>query len=171
MPSWNDAYYGEHFSIETNEPSKIVRIGLDVINPKSNIRILDLGCGNGRNSIYAAQNGGTVDAVDIANLEFLRDLPLHIQDNIHFYKQSVTDLESIHKRYNAVIATRLIQYLNPYELHLVFGKIRNSLISDGLLMLSTLLLEEYLTDLRLMFQNTSILSLLYSKRLKMLTWR
>ncbi|MFA6184354.1 MAG: class I SAM-dependent methyltransferase [Parcubacteria group bacterium] len=129
MHKWEKAYQQKKFSINTINPSKIVKKIAGDIPIKS--KVLDLGCGNGRNSIYLAKKGFHVDAIDIADLDFMSHLEGEIQENISFIKKSVTDYFEGNK-YNIVIATRLFQYLNKNELHKMIDQIFESLNEGGI---------------------------------------
>jgi len=127
MKNWERFYKKEKSFIKTNEPSKIVLKGFEMLNlqPGDCHHILDLGCGNGRNTIYAAQFNISVDAVDLENLNFMQNIPENISNNIIFQKISVMDFNIKPKTYVGIIATRLFQYLKPSEVHLLLGRIRN----------------------------------------------
>ncbi len=133
---WRNVYLEKEFSIETSKPSEIVTAGFERLELPKNFRALDLGCGNGRNSIYSANLGGIVASVDLANLDFKERLPDEIKDRISFYEMSVMDFDVKPETYTAVIASRLIQYLNEQELNVLFNRIEKGLTKEGLVMLS-----------------------------------
>lgn len=124
------------FSIETTQPSQIVMKGFEKLPLPADFRALDLGCGNGRNSVYAAALGGRVDAVDVEAIDFKQNLAPEIQDKITFHKGSVMDFEIQPETYTAIIATRLLQYLSPEEMHILLGRIGRGLTGDGIAMFS-----------------------------------
>jgi SAM-dependent methyltransferase len=136
MSDWNKLYGKNRFSIETDKPSEIVRKGLRELQLSPNFRALDLGCGNGRNSIYAAQLEGLVDSVDLVDLGSFENLNPSLKNKISFYEQSVVDFDIVPNSYSAIIATRLIQYINPSELSILISNIEGGLISNGILIIN-----------------------------------
>lgn len=133
MEKWERAYNEKKFSIKTDEPSLLVNEVLSCLKPNS--RILDLGCGNGRNSIFLAKGGHQVDAIDVADLEFMKNIPEEIKKKINFSKGSVLR-EFNPDSYNLVIAARLLQYLSPNEVKLLIASIAPSIIDGGKLLIS-----------------------------------
>jgi SAM-dependent methyltransferase len=133
MEQW-DYVYNSGFKIDTKEPARVVKNGLK--NIPANSKILDVGCGNGRNSLYAAGLGYTVDAIDLVDLRFLEDSSQEIMDRVSFYKKSVWDFDIKKEFYRGVVMTRLIQYFSPDELPRLLNHTLNGLSFSGLLMLN-----------------------------------
>jgi 2-polyprenyl-3-methyl-5-hydroxy-6-metoxy-1,4-benzoquinol methylase len=50
------------------EPGKLVRAIVDSVPTLSGTRILDVGCGEGKNAFFFAQHGASVTAIDISEL-------------------------------------------------------------------------------------------------------
>ena len=78
-------------------------------------RALDLGCGNGRNSLYLAANGFTVTAWDknpmsINNLESIR-----AAEALENLRTAVTDLNSLtfDGEYDLILSTVVMMFLEP----------------------------------------------------------
>jgi predicted TPR repeat methyltransferase len=132
---WQRLYSTGAFKITTDMPSKIAKLGLknEIVALK---RAADLGCGNGRNSIYAASLGYLVDAVDVVDLGFLRGLDPIIRENITFHKKNVMDFAISRHAYSAIIMARLIQYLDADSLRELLRRSARGLRSGGTLMLS-----------------------------------
>lgn len=136
MNKRNNAYRDKKFSISTNKPSLIVSKWFEFTSLSSDSRVLDLWCGNGRNSLYSASLGGIVDAVDFEQINFIENIDKQIQDKISFHHMSVMDFNINVWTYKAIITARLIQYLSPSEVSMLFNSIGKWLTDDGVLMLS-----------------------------------
>ncbi|MDH5442234.1 MAG: class I SAM-dependent methyltransferase [Candidatus Nomurabacteria bacterium] len=129
MHEWEKAYKDKKFFISKKEHSLIVG-GISAYIDK-NSRVLDLGCGQGRNSIFLAEQGHSVDAVDVANVHDFSSLSLDIKQNINFYKCSVVDFPFGDKKYDAIIMARLIQYLEPLDVVYIIESVWIHLESKG----------------------------------------
>ncbi len=136
MPDWGDAYRRGTFSINTREPSEVVKKGLSRLHIDEEPKAVDLGCGNGRNSIYASESGFMVDAVDKVYLGFLEGLPQGIKNRINFHQNLVKDFQMHSSTHLAVIVTRLIQYLPLHEVKDLFGRSAEGLTTNGVLMIT-----------------------------------
>ncbi|HBU06944.1 MAG TPA: hypothetical protein DEB09_02580 [Candidatus Magasanikbacteria bacterium] len=133
---WRETYKEKEFTIDTTKPSEIVVAGFEKLRLPENFKVLDLGCGNGRNSIYAATLGGLVESVDLVDLDFKKDIPEKTSGRISFHEMSVMDFDIKPDEYTAVIASRLFQYLTKSELEVLFGRIKEGLTNEGLVMVS-----------------------------------
>ncbi len=82
---WNSRYKENTGALT---PSKIVKQYYKLLRPSGTA--LDLACGNGRNSLFLAQKGFEVDAVDISDVAITRLQKKHIPS----IKASCTDLDT-----------------------------------------------------------------------------
>jgi SAM-dependent methyltransferase len=83
---WNQ-FYEEH---ERMEPSQFAEVAIERID--DNARILDLGCGDGRDSVYFHDMGHSITGVDISasSIEQLRQLELR---NSTFRREDFSQLD------------------------------------------------------------------------------
>lgn len=132
MNEWEKAYTNG-FLVNTNKPSEVILLAQDLL-PKSG-KVLDIGCGNGRNTIYFANKGYFVDAIDIVDLDFLKEIPKELLPLVNYKKTSCLDY-SFDSRYDIIVMARLIQYLTVDELDLLFKKAISSLKKEGYILLS-----------------------------------
>ncbi len=130
---WEIAWKEKKFKIDTFVPSILVLKYKKLLNPGD--KVLDIGCGNGRNSIYFASKGYDVDCFDVTSLDW-PSLPQKTQKKINFSKSDILNYCYKNKQYRIIIATRLIQYLNKKELYFLFKKIKESICPNGFLLLS-----------------------------------
>lgn len=72
-------------------------------------RVLDVGCGMGRNSIFFARMGYEVDAIDIANI-----FPKEYQEHglINFYNKDFREFDLKDNNYLSVVATRFLHHVS-----------------------------------------------------------
>ncbi len=123
---WNRKYKEGEYLLK--EPSDIVKRFIHLA-PKG--RALDIACGLGRNSIYLAQHGYKVDAIDISDvaLEKLKGIP-----NINPIQADLDNYQLPENAYSLIIN---INYLNRN----LFPQIKESLIEGGLLIFETFTLN------------------------------
>lgn len=90
-------------------------------------RVLDFGCGSGRDTKYFMDKGYEVDAID-GSLEFVKMASEYAQIEVkHMLFQELKEAE----RYEGIWACSSILHLTSKELADVFEKMANALVSKG----------------------------------------
>ncbi len=119
---WNKKYSSGEYLL--NEPSEIVK-KFAYLAPKG--YALDIACGLGRNSIYLAEIGFKVDAVDIS------DVALENLKNKKNINPILADLDTYNLSENKYSLILNINYLNRR----LFPQIKEALIKGGILIFET----------------------------------
>ena len=93
---WNDRYRDGDLPWDTGQPSSELQrvVSRNTIRP---CRALELGCGTGTNSVWLAQQGFDVTAIDVAPLAIERaEKRAHAADvEVHFLVADVLDLRNL----------------------------------------------------------------------------
>ncbi len=130
---------------------------------------LDVGCGEGRHSLFLAQQGFKVDAVDISE-KAVEKLTKYAEEYgvKEFITGKVGDIRSIKlgKDYDLVILSFVFPFLNRRDILTVLEKVSHSLKRGGCIYVSALTTDD--VEYKMYSQNQTPLELrtYYSKGLK-----
>lgn len=130
MRDWNEIHKG----MEVKEPhEKVVEFAKNYLKP--GMRVLDHGCGKGRHSLYLAEEGMEVHALDIADTA-LEALKSRVENNQLFEKIKVVrgdikDLPFPDDYFDAVISTNVINHGKWSDIKQYFKEIERVLKSGG----------------------------------------
>lgn len=110
MTTFDDSYFTEKYGL-TRTHSEVLH-AMQFVKPG---KTLDLGCGNGRNSLYLAANGFDVTAWDknaasINNIDTIRQA-----EGLNTLQTAVVDLNalSFEGRYDFILSTVVMMFLEP----------------------------------------------------------
>ncbi len=124
---WNKRYSSEEYYFG-KEPNDFFKEQIEKINPG---KVLFLGEGEGRNSVYASKIGWNVDAIDISDIGKEKALKLAKENNvsINYILDDVFTYNFNENYYDAIV---LIYFHIPKNIRNVFyPKIFNSLKNGG----------------------------------------
>jgi len=109
-----DRLYSSEAMYWGTKPSATCYEILKRMPPDRALRLLDIGCGEGRNAILFARNGYLVDAFDISQEEVKKTAALarSIGLQIHAFKASVTD-HRLTEAYDILFSTAVFQCVPP----------------------------------------------------------
>ena len=104
-------------------PSHMCYKVMQICPPIRKLRVLDIGCGEGKDAVFFARNGYIVDAFDIAimGIEKTKRLADKIGVHINAFQANLLDYRLEHQ-YDIIFSSGLFHYI-PVD-------IRNQLISD-----------------------------------------
>jgi SAM-dependent methyltransferase len=131
---WEQVWKDKKFYIRTFTPSILVSKYAEKLQLGD--CVLDVGCGNGRNSIFLAKQGCEVECFDVIDLPWKEELSADLQNKIHFQKATILEYSYKASQYQGIILSRIIQYLNVEELLFLIQKIKEGLKPNGFLLLS-----------------------------------
>jgi cyclopropane fatty-acyl-phospholipid synthase-like methyltransferase len=97
-------------------------------------KILELGCGNGRNSNYLAKNGFEVDAVDFSEtaITIAKTNSSKTNNSVKYYCQSVFDFDYSDKTYDFIYDSGCFHHIAPHRRPDFLSIIRGALKSGGI---------------------------------------
>ena len=131
-------------------------------------RVLELGCGNGRNAIYMASRGCSVDAVDFAPaaITWATERARTAGEQIAYINTSIFDLEIVPAAYDIVYDSGCFHQLAPHRRDAYVNLVVTALKPGGVLSLVCFRPEggSGLTDLQVYEQRTLGGGLGYSER-------
>lgn len=140
VPAWEEAYK----SVELLWGLKPDHVLIEYASLVPKGAVLDLGIGEGRNSLFFAKMGFEVEGIDISKtavercVERAKDADLKV-------KVEVGDLKEVdvpRGRYSLVIAAWILNFFKKVEAEEIVGKIKNGLKKDGFVYVAMLSLDD-----------------------------
>ncbi|NMH74229.1 class I SAM-dependent methyltransferase [Bacillus sp. RO2] len=131
---WNDFYKDRNKEIpffKVNGPDEnLVSYLENGLLPK---RVLEIGCGPGRNAIYLAKMGCIVDAIDISEsaLNWARERAFSEKVDINFHHASLFDYKFELNTYDFVYDSGMFHHLAPHRRLSYVETIKKALKKDG----------------------------------------
>jgi ubiquinone/menaquinone biosynthesis C-methylase UbiE len=131
----NDKKYWSEFYFNNNELTKKPSLFAQYLVENSVINegdvLFEIGCGNGRDSIFFAQNNIDVTAVDQCdkNISFLNEQ----HNNISFISDDFTNLSNLESKVNVVYSRFTLHSINDEGEQRTLNWVYNNLKKDGIL--------------------------------------
>ena len=133
---WDTKYIKKSQLLKPRKPSINLVNHLDKCTGK---RALDLGCGAGRNTIYLAQNGFSVDALDIAQIALdALHVEIEKQDLLEKVNIKLTDLDKFEAEKNSYDLALMCNFLDRK----LIEKVKQTLSKDGIFIVETYMIDE-----------------------------
>ncbi|RKZ03559.1 XRE family transcriptional regulator, partial [Candidatus Fermentibacteria bacterium] len=106
---------------------------LQMLPPERSLRLLDIGCGEGRNAIFFARNGYQVTAFDTsaAGVEKTRQLAAEAGVTIDAFVADINEFR-LTESYDVLFSTGVLQYVPPEQRKDLFLNYRNFTSPGGL---------------------------------------
>lgn len=131
--------YKKNTSVWGTEPNFLLQQVYDKFTNSGNF--LDLGCGQGRDSIFMLQKGFNVEAIDISK-EGIEKIKEYIQknnlpkDKIFIYCQDVVNYEIINNHFDIINIFNTLQFIPKKEALLLVNDAKNKIKNKGYIIIS-----------------------------------
>ncbi|MBD7963731.1 class I SAM-dependent methyltransferase [Fictibacillus sp. Sa2CUA10] len=115
---WNSFYEDRKkkvpFFVDAPDENLVEYIERGLLKPG---RVLELGCGPGRNAIFLAQCGFEVDAVDLSSegLEWARERAMEKGVDVKFIQGSIFEMDLPHKEYDLIYDSGCFHHVPPHR--------------------------------------------------------
>jgi len=125
-----DKQYKEEKCLRGLNPSPIVK---SLLNYKKSGKVLDIGAGEGRNSIFLAKNGFDVTALDISKEagRKLKELASKEDVKINILIEDIINFE-FKEKYNIIISIATLHFLRKKYINKVIERVKENTKKGGL---------------------------------------
>ena len=119
------------------EPNSMCYEALRMLPPLKPLRVLDIGCGEGKDAVFFARNGYIVDAFDVAEsgLDKARSLANKCGVNVNFFRADVNDFIPEGK-YDIIFSSGVFHYIRPERRLLFIDQLKAATNPGGLSMIN-----------------------------------
>ena len=106
---------------------------IKLIPPSKDIKVLDIGCGEGKDAVYMAKQGYTVYAFDITKSGINKTLRMAKENNvkINAFIADINDF-NIDEKFDIIYSTGTIQYLDNDKIDEFFKKVQSMTKPNGI---------------------------------------
>nr|WP_227495905.1 class I SAM-dependent methyltransferase [Bacillus mycoides] len=131
---WDDFYSnrGKEIPFFTNKPDEnlVSYFEKKLFNPG---KVLELGCGPGRNAIYFAENGCLVDAVDLSqeSIQWATERAKEKNVNVNFIHDNIFDLQIEEGIYDIVYDSGCFHHIAPHRRMSYINLVKKALKPGG----------------------------------------
>ncbi|MEK7432711.1 MAG: class I SAM-dependent methyltransferase [Cyanobacteriota bacterium] len=131
---WDNYEFGKNFynnivrdEIQTDLETSFI---LEKLRLKSNSKILDLGCGGGRNSFALNKKGFIIEGIDL-NKYAIEQANLNATENTHFHNKNILDIDYKEEFNSVLLIFNHFSIFNKNTAKKLLKKIENALVKDG----------------------------------------
>ncbi|WP_409302708.1 class I SAM-dependent methyltransferase [Peribacillus sp. SCS-155] len=135
-----DSFYQDRerkvpFFINSPDENLVTYFKKGLFNPG---QVLELGCGPGRNAIYFAEQGCTVDAVDISReaIEWAKDRALESGIEVCFIQENIFSLSIKESNYDIIYDSGCFHHIPPHRRMSYLELLRKALKPGGMFALT-----------------------------------
>ncbi|MCM3495930.1 methyltransferase domain-containing protein [Paenibacillus lactis] len=121
-----DYYWG-------TEPNDACYQVLQLMPPTKRLRLLDIGCGEGKDAVFFARNGYEVSAFDVsdAGIEKTRSLAEKTGVHVHVFKADILDYR-LDTHYDIIFSSGVLHYIKPEYRKEIFDNYKQFTNENGI---------------------------------------
>jgi SAM-dependent methyltransferase len=138
LPDWNELFKSEEFRWTNPHPSVVDLV--HEMEERDFTRVLDLGCGAGRHTIYLSANGFEVVGVDPAQVGLVHSA-MGLDGNglpLRLVRAGMDRLPFLGESFHCVISIYVIHHNDIRGIERALGEIERVLLPDGLVLATVL---------------------------------
>ncbi|MBQ8813803.1 MAG: methyltransferase domain-containing protein [Lachnospiraceae bacterium] len=128
-------------------PSKLCYEIMKLKPPIKPYRVLDIGCGEGKNAVFLAKNGYAVSAFDIAEAGLVkaRKLAEHNHVEIDFFKADINDYMPL-ERFDIIFSSGVFHYLTPNLRKLFINQLKKCTSVHGINVINVFVNKPFIAE-------------------------
>ncbi|ANY72569.1 XRE family transcriptional regulator [Paenibacillus ihbetae] len=121
-----DYYWG-------TEPNDACYQVLQLMPPTKRLKLLDIGCGEGKDAVFFARNGYEVSAFDVsdAGIEKTRSLAEKTGVHVHVFKADILDFR-LDTHYDIIFSSGVLHYIKPEYRKEIFDNYKQFTNENGI---------------------------------------
>lgn len=111
--------------------------------------LLDLGCGDGKDSIYFAKNGFSVTAIDFSN-EAIKILKKEIENKKNLNIQTkISDIKNLklNKKFDVIYSNLSLHYFDDKDTKKIFNDLKKYLNNEGIIFIRVKSVDDSLAEI------------------------
>lgn len=115
------------------EPADFLDKLIALIPPRPGLKVLDIGCGEGKDAVYMAEKGYDVTAFDLTESGIRKTLRLAAERgvNVRAFTADINDFR-LEEEFDIIYSTGTVQYLADENIHGFFRKVMHMTRPGGL---------------------------------------
>jgi tellurite methyltransferase len=115
------------------EPNKVCYQILQLMPPTKHLKLLDIGCGEGKDAVFFARNGYDVTAFDVsdAGIEKTKRLADKIGVHVNVFKADILDYR-LDTHFDIIFSSGVLHYIKPEFRKEIFDNYKQFTNQDGL---------------------------------------
>jgi len=127
------------------EPSKMCYRVLELMPPTKHLKLLDIGCGEGKDAVFFARNGYDVTAFDIsdAGIEKTKRLAEKYSVQVNVFKADILDFR-LTASYDILFSSGVLHYIQPELRGEIFDNYKQFTNMDGLHILNVFVKKPFI---------------------------